>query len=85
MIYQLPYGKTIEISLDQYLDMTDDDIEYFIAYNIGNEIENPFFNSSFNYKQIVDLELEDVTLDLVELNVIDKFIDLDLDKSMLDE
>lgn len=87
MLYQLPHGKIIELSLEQYLDMTDDDIEYFIAYNIGNEIENPFFDSSFTHKQVVILDIEDETdnLDLLDVHVMDKLIDLDLDKSILEE
>lgn len=89
MIYQLPSGKIIELSLEQYLDMTDEDIEYFIAYNIGNEIENPFFNASLNNKETIILEssdeIEEETLDLLEITVIDKLIDLDVDKSMLEE
>lgn len=87
MIYQLENGKIVEISLDQYLELTDDDIEYLIAYNIGDEIENPFFNSSFNYKQVLisnDLE-ENKILDLYETNIVDKLIDLDLDKSIFEE
>jgi len=89
MIYQLPSGKIIELSLEQYLDMTDEDIEYFIAYNIGNEIENRFFNASLNNKETIILEssdeIEEETLDLLEITVIDKLIDLDVDKSMLEE
>lgn len=87
MLYQLPHGKIIELSLEQYLDMTDDDIEYFIAYNIGNEIENPFFDLSFTHKQVVILDIEDETdnLDLLDVHVMDKLIDLDLDKSILEE
>jgi hypothetical protein len=66
MIYQLPTGKIIEISLEQYLEMTDDDIEYFIAYEIGDYIEDPFFGCTFynksknsiNTKNDLDIENE---------------------------
>lgn len=70
--------------MEQYLEMTDDDIEYLIAYNIGEEIENPFFNASFNYKQVIVVE-EDITLDLTDLDIVQKLTDLDLDETMLEE
>jgi hypothetical protein len=45
MLYQLPNGKVIELSLDQYLDMSDEELESIISYNFGHEIESPFFGS----------------------------------------
>jgi hypothetical protein len=54
MIYQLTSGKVIEISIEQYLQMTDEDIEYFIAYEVGEFYENPFLNSALNDKNIID-------------------------------
>lgn len=87
MIYQLSSGKIIEISLEQYLDMTDEDIEYFIAYNIGDEINNPFYNASFNYKQVnlVEDDKNEEVLDLLDTDIVQKLTDLDLDKTMLEE
>jgi len=65
MIYQLPTGRTIEISIDQYFDMSDDDIEYFIAYEVGDFNENPFFASSFYNKKIKDDDVEeDIIIEL---------------------
>ena len=84
MIYQLQTGKIIELSMEQYLEMTDDDIEYFIAFNVGELINNPFFRSSFNNKPVIEID-EDITLNLTEMNSDDKLIDLDLDQTMLEE
>ena len=84
MIYQLQTGKIIELSMEQYLEMTDDDIEYFIAFNIGELVNNPFFRSSFNNKPVIEQD-EDITLNLTEMNSDDKLIDLDLDQTMLEE
>ena len=39
MIYQLPSGRVIEITLEQYLEMSDDDIEFFIAYEVGEDLK----------------------------------------------
>lgn len=45
MLYQLPNGKVIEISTEQYIEMTDEELEYLIAYNYGEVLENPWFGS----------------------------------------
>lgn len=42
MIYQLPSGKCIEISIDHYLSLTDDEINAYIAADAGIGTENPF-------------------------------------------
>ena len=54
MIYQLTSGKVIEISIEQYIHMTDEDIEYFIAYEVCEFYENPFSNSALNDKNVID-------------------------------
>ena len=45
MLYQLPNGKVIEISTEQYIEMSDEELEYLIAYNYGDNLENPWFGS----------------------------------------
>ena len=45
MLYSLPNGKVIELSVEQYLDLTNEDLEYLMAINYGESIENPFFGS----------------------------------------
>ena len=70
MLYQLKTGRTIEISIDQYLDMTDEelqDLEGLPNYNTI-EVNNPFYNS---YRQNIKKELEDLT-DEKELGKIDE-------------
>jgi len=46
MIYQLPNGKVINISIDQYLEMTDQDIQYLMSINGGDYATNPFTDSA---------------------------------------
>lgn len=46
MIYQLPNGKVINISIEQYLDMTDQDIQYLMSVNGGDYAANPFTDSA---------------------------------------
>ena len=45
MLVNLPNGKTIEMSIDQYLSMTDEDFQYLVASGYGEEINDPFHNS----------------------------------------
>lgn len=62
MLFNLSNGKTIEISLEQYLSMSDEDIQAFTAEGFGNEIQDPFYGSSLRYDEShpVDPEEEDV-------------------------
>lgn len=45
MLYQLPDGRVIELSTEQYFDMSDEDLRSLISTNYGENIENPFFGS----------------------------------------
>lgn len=45
MIVSLPNGKSIEVSLEQYLRMSDDDFNFLMARNYGDEIADPFHSS----------------------------------------
>lgn len=58
MLYSLPNGKVIEISVEQYLDMEDEEFEYLLSINYGEPIEDPFFGSILESKgkQIVEDE-----------------------------
>jgi len=51
MNYQLPNGKVIYISIDEYLSMTDEDIQYFIASDFGETVINPFSGSAVDTKK----------------------------------
>ena len=77
MFYQLPNGKVIEISTEQYLDMSDEELEYLIAYNYGDVLENPWHGSVLN-KTTIENELFDIP-DIPDVPEIDKLSDLDAD------
>lgn len=62
MLYNLPNGKTIELTVAQFLDMTDEDLEYLIAHNHGNEINNPFYSSALDNEQ----EPDDLFIDEID-------------------
>jgi len=48
MLYQLPNGKVINISLDDYLNLTDEDIQALVALNYGE------YATSYWYKSCLD-------------------------------
>ncbi len=57
MLYNLPNGKVIEISVEQYIDMSDEEFEYLLSINYGEIIEDPFFGSVLENKfRIKDVE-----------------------------
>jgi hypothetical protein len=49
MIINLPNGKSVEVSLEVYLRMTDEDFEYLMSLNWGDELINPFQSSVLLY------------------------------------
>lgn len=46
MLYQLPTGKTIYLTIEEYLCLTDQDIQHLIAINCGEAVLNPFKGSA---------------------------------------
>ena len=40
MLYQLRNGKVIEMSVEQYLDCTDEDLQYLMCLNAGDVVVN---------------------------------------------
>lgn len=46
VLYQLPNGKTIYLTIEEYLSMTDGDIQYLVSINYGEAVLNPFKDSA---------------------------------------
>ena len=46
MLYQLPNGKVIYLTVEQYLDLTDLDIQQLMSIDYGDHIVNPFTDSA---------------------------------------
>lgn len=79
MIYQLPNGKTIYLSIDEYLNLTDSDIQYMVANNYGEVTINPFSGSA------VDLNAKERTYDFSDYhNDDDTENDTDIDLNDLE-
>lgn len=45
MLYQLPNGKTVNLDLADVLNISNQDIQYLLAINAGETIQNPFQGS----------------------------------------
>lgn len=79
MFYQLPNGKVIEISTEQYFDMSDEDFEYLLAYNHGEIVENPWYGSILSKQDKTLEDVPDITPDIPDVSEIEKLSDLDAD------
>ena len=82
MLYQLPNGKCIEISVEQYLKLTDKDLKELESLNWGEEINDPFAISVLRYGPASnkDYEYEDdneIEPDLNDIADEDKLSDRD--------
>ena len=48
MIYQLPNGKIINITIEQYLELSDEDIQYLVSIDYGNFARSPWAESAIS-------------------------------------
>ena len=46
MLYQLPSGKVVHLSIEQYLDLTDLDIQFLMSIDYGEHVLDPFTGSA---------------------------------------
>jgi hypothetical protein len=83
MLYQLPNGKVISITIEQYLELTDLDVQYLMSIDFGEHITDPFFasavekkgNKEYNFDHTIgDDELENIPDDSIPF---DDIIDLE--------
>lgn len=77
MLYQLPNGRVIELSTEQFFQMSDEELQYYVAYNYGETVEDPWFGSVLS-KEAPD-DYEEIIPDLTDVPEIDKLTDLDAD------
>lgn len=62
MLYNLPNGKTIYLTIEEYLNLSDDDIQYLVAIKAGSNL-SPFFDSALYDKPLKNQDASDETLD----------------------
>lgn len=51
MLYQLPNGKVIHLTIEEFLDLSDADIQYLVSINYGETIIDPFHKSAMHDKE----------------------------------
>jgi hypothetical protein len=79
MLYQLPNGKVIEISTEQYIEMSDEEFEYLIAYNYGEVVEDPWFGSVISKADNSKEDVTDAIPDLTDIPISERLVNPDLD------
>jgi len=89
LLFQLPNGKAIEISTEQFVEMTDEELEYLIAFNYGEIQENPWFGSILNSNSSASIIIDDVDeitpIDLTQISDDDKINFSDIDYNIEEE
>jgi hypothetical protein len=80
MLYQLPNGKVIEMSTEQYFEMSDEELDYLVAYNYGEVLENPWFGSILSKADNSRSEdIPDTIKELTDITVSEKLNAPDID------
>lgn len=74
MLYQLPNGKVINISLDDYLNLTDEDIQALVALNYGEYATSYWYKSCIDTGDIPPEEVRD-ELNLMSYEDEDDYVD----------
>lgn len=46
MLVNLPNGKTVNLTIEQYLSLSDEDIQYMISVNCGSTASSPWCGSA---------------------------------------
>jgi hypothetical protein len=62
MLYQLPNGKVVNISVDDYLNLTDEDIQALVALNFGEYATSYWFGSCINQTEAPEKLMKDVSM-----------------------
>jgi hypothetical protein len=91
MLYQLPNGRVINITVEQYLSMSDSDIQHLLCANAGEAIHNPFTSSAldenstekqkeydFSYHVDDDAEVKEISIEDLTQDDIDLLDSLDI-------
>jgi hypothetical protein len=48
MYYQLPTGKVVQMTIEDYLNLTHRDVQYLLSINAGEYIHNPWADSAIS-------------------------------------
>ena len=69
MLYQLPNGKVVHLTIEEYLSLTDEDIQYLMSIDFGEHIRDPFTGSAVeNNKREKFIDTEFLPMEDYDLN-----------------
>lgn len=79
MLYQLSTGYTIELSLEDYLSFSDEELEGLKGSNYGLQINNPKYASVINkIGKKNSIDISDISeKEIYELSIEEKILDQD--------
>jgi DUF917 family protein len=63
MLYQLPNGKVITLTVEEYLDLTDSDIQNLISLDLGGSSSSPWIQSAIKDKRSLPESTVDKSMD----------------------
>ena len=68
MYYQLQNGKVVYLSIEQYLELTDLDIQYLMSIDYGEHIVDPFTGSAVEKTSQKEYDFDFISVDDDEVN-----------------
>jgi hypothetical protein len=68
MYYQLQNGKVVYLSIEQYLELTDLDIQYLMSIDYGEYVLDPFAGSAVENNNQKEYDFEFISIDDEEVN-----------------
>lgn len=74
MLYQLTNGRTVYMTIEEFLGLTHEEEQYLISINYGEVVNNPFFGQ-FSGKRSRDEE-EDEDIESIENSNLYDFLEL---------
>jgi hypothetical protein len=63
MYYQLQNGKVVYLTIEEYLDLTDLDVQYLMSLDYGEFVVDPFTGSAVDAKQNKEYDFDYITTD----------------------
>ena len=69
MLYNLKNGRTIELTIEEFLYLTDDELNYLEGMDIGDHIEDPFHLSPILKESKPLPEESEITLDKIPASI----------------
>ena len=81
MLYQLPNGRVVHMTTEEYFNLTDDEIQFLVAFEYGESINDAFHGSVIKKKgEIIEDEPPEKIRELPDVTLLEKYEDQDVPK-----